>query len=50
LITREKLNYLLAYLVEISAKLYEYLSCNAFTFADEAEQDVFCANVVMAKL
>jgi hypothetical protein len=50
LISGEKLNDLLAYTIEICAKLYEYLCCNAFAFTNKSKKNVFCADVIMSKL
>jgi hypothetical protein len=50
LIAREKLDHLLAHLVQIGTQLDEHLRCNAFTLADEAEQDVLRADVVVSEL
>jgi hypothetical protein len=50
LITRQQLDDLLANTAEIGAELDEHLSGNAFAFTDEAEQNVFGADVVMAEL
>ena len=50
LVTRKQLDDLLAHLVEVGAELDEHLSGNALTLADEAEQDVLGADVVVAEL
>jgi hypothetical protein len=50
LVAREKLDHLLANAVEIGTQLDEHLGCNAFTLADEAEQDVLRTDVVVPEL
>ena len=50
LVTREKLNYLLADAIEICAEFDEYLGRNAFTFADKSEKNMFGADVVVSEL
>jgi len=50
LVTREQLDNLLAYAVEVGAELHEHLSGNAFTLTDEAQQDVLGTDVVVAQL
>jgi len=50
LITREKLNYLLANAIEICAEFYKYLCCNAFAFANKSKKNMFGADVVVAEL
>ena len=50
LVTREKLNNTLTYAVKVCAKFYKNLCCNTFAFANKSKKNVFCANVVVAKL
>jgi hypothetical protein len=50
LVAREELDDLLAHPVEVCAELHEHLGCNALALADEAEQDVLGADVVVAEL
>jgi hypothetical protein len=49
-VTGKELDDLLAHTTEIGAELYEHLSGNAFTFADEPKQDVLGTDVVVAEL
>ena len=50
LVAVEQLDDLLAHLVQVGAELDEHLGGNALTLADEAEQDVLGADVVVAEL
>ena len=50
LVAREQLDDLLAHAVEVGAELHEHLGCDALALADEAEQDVLGADVVVAEL
>src|SRR5690606_34154863 len=50
LVAREQLDDLLTHLVEVCAELHEHLGGDALTLADEAEQDVLRADVVVAEL
>ena len=50
LVARQQLDDLLAHAAEICAQLDEHLCGDAFTLADEAEQDVLGADVVVAEL
>ena len=50
LVAREQLDDLLAHLVEVRAELDEHLGGDALTLADEPEQDVLGADVVVAEL
>ena len=50
LVPREQLDDLLAHLVEIGAELDEHLGGDALAFANEAEQDVLRADVVVTEL
>ena len=50
LVAGEELDDLLAHAGQVGAELDEHLCSNAFTFADEAEQDVLGADVVVAEL
>ena len=44
------MNDLLAHPVEIGAKLDEHLRCDAFALADQAQEDVLRADVVVPEL
>ena len=44
------MNDLLAHTVQIGAKLDEYLRCDAFALADQAQEDVLRADVVVPEL
>ena len=50
LITRQQLNNLLTNTTEVGSKLDQYLSGYAFAFANKPKQNVFSADVVVAKL
>ena len=50
LVAREQLDDLLAHLVQVGAELDEHLGGDALALADEAEQDVLGADVVVAEL
>ena len=50
LITRQQLNNLLTYTTEVGTQLDENLGGNSFAFANESEQDVLGADVVMTQL
>ncbi len=50
LVTREQLDDLLANAAEVGPELDEHLRGNAFALADEAEQDVLGADVVVTEL
>src|SRR5690606_16177852 len=50
LVAREQLDDLLAHLVEVGTELDEHLRSDALALADEAEQDVLGADVVVAEL
>ena len=50
LVAREKLNDSRTNAIEICAELYENLCCNAFTFPDESKENMFGADVIVAKL
>ena len=50
LVAREQLDDLLAHLVEVGAELDEHLGGDALALADQAEQDVLGADVVVAEL
>ena len=49
-VAAEQLNDLLAHGRQVRAKLAEHLGGNALALADQAEQDVLGADVVVAKL
>src|SRR5690606_17790683 len=50
LVAGQQLDDLLADLVEVGAEFDQYLRGHTFALADEAEQDVFGADVVVAEL
>src|SRR5699024_9989084 len=50
LVAREQLDDLLAHTREVRAELDQHLRCHALALADEAEQDVLGADVVVAQL
>ena len=50
LVAREQLDDLLAHLVEVGAELDQHLGGDTLALADEAEQDVLGADVVVAEL
>src|SRR5690625_3248877 len=50
LVAGKQLDYVLAHRVEVGAQLHEDLSGDAFALADQAEQDVLSADVVVAEL
>ena len=50
LVAAEQLDDLLAHAVEVGAQLHEHLGGDALALADEAEQDVLGADVVVAEL
>ena len=50
LIARQQLNDLLTYTTEVGAQLHENLCGNSFAFANETQQNVFGADVVVAQL
>jgi hypothetical protein len=50
LVTREQLDHLLADPAQIGAELDQHLGCHALALADEAEQDVLGADVVVPEL
>ena len=49
-VTREQLDDLLTHAGKVGAELDEHLGRDAFTFADEAEEDVLGPDVVVAEL
>src|SRR5690606_27622758 len=50
LVAAEELNDLLAHAVEVGAELHEHLGSDTLTLANEPEQDVLGADVVVAEL
>ena len=50
LIARQQLNYLLTNATEVCTKLDQHLCGYSFAFANKPKQNVFCADVVVAKL
>src|SRR5207248_8154385 len=50
LVTLEQRDDLRAHLVQVGAQLHEHLRGDAFTFADQAEEDVLGADVVVPEL
>src|SRR5262249_31015523 len=50
LVAVQQLDHLLADAVQVGAQLYQYLGSNALALADQAQQDMFRADVVVAKL